>query len=151
MDEMDADEPPAVRSASHWQGFHHSVVFSLVPHFSPCMLHPFLISMNDDQLHRLLRDSPAQLPLPGSFTREVWTRIEAEETTSVLAALPQACNALLGSLSRPVPAFATIAACMLLGGGFGWMMHREASDTRGELAYAESINPFLRTEREVSR
>jgi hypothetical protein len=31
------------------------------------------------------------------------------------------------------------------------MMHREASDTRGELAYAESINPFLRTEREVSR
>ncbi|MCB1279408.1 hypothetical protein [Prosthecobacter sp.] len=107
--------------------------------------------MNDDQLHRLLRDSPARITLPGSFTREVWARIEAEENPSVLAALSQAWTALLGALSRPAPAFATIAVCMLLGGGFGWMTHQGSPDARGELAYAESINPLLRTGREVSR
>jgi len=47
-------------------------------------------------------------------------------------------------LARPVPAFATIALCMLLGGGFGWLHHRETFHVRGELAYVESINPLLK-------
>lgn len=107
--------------------------------------------MNDDQLHRLLRDSPAQISLPSSFTREVWSRIEAEEANSLGAEFSRAWAALLGLLARPAPAFALVAVCMVLGGGFGWMTHRSEFQTRGELAYVESINPFLRMNPEVGR
>jgi len=102
--------------------------------------------MNDDQLHQLLRESPASITLPTSFTREVWARIEAGEAKapSLRKALSQAWRAWLGALARPVPAFATIALCMLLGGGFGWLHHRETFHVRGELAYVESINPLLK-------
>ena len=106
--------------------------------------------MNDDQLHQFLRESPAPVSLPASFNREVWARIEAEESTSLRAALSQFCHALLGALARPVPAFATIAVCMLVGGGFGWVQHREAFRTQGELAYVQSINPFLQMDHKVS-
>lgn len=100
--------------------------------------------MNDDQLHQLLRESPATISVPPSFTREVWARIEAEERASLGTALSQLWQAWLGTLARPVPAFATIAICMLLGGGFGWIKQSDAFPARGELAYVESINPFLR-------
>ena len=107
--------------------------------------------MNDDQLHQLLRESPASVSLPLSFTREVWARIETEELSppSLRTALAQVWHAWLGTLARPAPAFATIAICMLLGGGYGWIQHREAFRTQGELAYVQSINPFLRMEHEV--
>ena len=107
--------------------------------------------MNDDQLHLLLRDSPAQISVPVSFTRDVWSRIEAEEDTSLGMALSRAWRALLGSLARPAPAFALVVVCMVLGGGFGWMTHRSEFQTRGEFAYVESINPFLRLNPEVGR
>jgi hypothetical protein len=106
--------------------------------------------MNDDQLHLLLRESPAPVSLPASFNREVWARIEAAETTSFRTALSQAWHAWLSALARPAPAFATIAACMLLGGSFGWIQHRETFHRQGELAYVQSINPFLKMDHEVS-
>lgn len=99
--------------------------------------------MTDDQLHQLLRESPAPVSLPASFNREVWTRIKNAEAPSLRAALSQAWHAWLGALSRPAPAFATIAICMLLGGSFGWIKHRDTFQSPGELAYVESINPFL--------
>ncbi|MCX6848914.1 MAG: hypothetical protein NTY98_08330 [Verrucomicrobia bacterium] len=106
--------------------------------------------MNDDQLHQLLRESPAPVSLPSSFTREVWARIEAAEATSLRTALAQLWQALLGTLARPVPAFATIAICMLLGGGFGLIQQQDSLPVKGELAYVESINPFLQMDHAVS-
>jgi len=108
--------------------------------------------MNDDQLHQLLRKSPAPISLPNSFSREVWTRIETGEasTPSLRTALSQVWRAWLGTLARPAPAFATIALCMLLGGGFGWLQRHGSPPVRSELAYVESINPFLKMDHEVS-
>lgn len=106
--------------------------------------------MNDDQLHQLLRASPARTSLPGSFNREVWARIEAADAPSLRSALTQVWRSWLATLARPAPAFATVALCMLLGGGFGWIQQRGGSGTSGELAYAASINPFMQMEREVS-
>lgn len=106
--------------------------------------------MNDDQLHQLLRESPASISLPRSFTREVWARIEAAEAPSLRMALSQVWQAWLGTLARPAPAFATIAVCMLLGVVLGWAQQRETFQVQGELAYVESINPFLRMEHAVS-
>lgn len=107
--------------------------------------------MNDAQLHRLLRDSPAQISLPGSFTREVWSRIETAAASPLRASLFQTWYIMLRSLSQPAPALATIALCMLIGGGLSWVKYASEARTRGELAYTESINPFLRSDREVSQ
>jgi hypothetical protein len=65
--------------------------------------------MNDEELHRLLRQHPASLPLPSAFEREVWSRIEADEVRSVPSMLAELLRRLLTSLSRPAVAFATIA------------------------------------------
>ena len=106
--------------------------------------------MNDDQLHQLLRASPARVSLPGSFTREVWARIESAEAPSLGSALAQVWRSWIATLARPAPAFATVALCMLLGGGFGWASQRGDSGDEGELAYAASINPFLQMKHEVT-
>lgn len=107
--------------------------------------------MNDDQLHQLLRAAPARASLPSSFNREVWARIESEESPSLSGALSQLWQACLGMLSRPLAAFAVVAFCMLLGGGFGWASQRSASSAGSELAYAASINPFLQVKNEVAQ
>ena len=54
--------------------------------------------MNDEELHRLLRQHPARLPLPSAFEREVWSRIEADEVRSVPSILAELLRRLLTSL-----------------------------------------------------
>jgi hypothetical protein len=56
--------------------------------------------MNDEELHRLLRQHPASLPLPSAFEREVWSRIEADEVRSVPSILAELVRRLL-IISRP--------------------------------------------------
>lgn len=106
--------------------------------------------MNDDQLHQLLRASPARISLQASFNREVWARIESEESPALGGALTLLWRAWLAALARPAPAIATVALCMLLGGGFGWASQRGVSSAGSELAYAASINPFMQMKHEVT-
>lgn len=105
--------------------------------------------MNDDQLHQLLRGCPARISLPNSFNRKVWARIESSEPPSLSSAVAQVWRSWITTLARPAPAFATVALCMLLGGGFGWMSQNATSGDTSELAYVASINPFMRTKHEV--
>jgi hypothetical protein len=98
--------------------------------------------MNDDQLHRVLRQVPAQVKLPASFGREVWARIEAEASLSFRHCISRLTQSLFAMLARPLPAGLTIAAFIALGawlGGWGRAEHAAAA----EMAYVESIHPLL--------
>ncbi len=105
--------------------------------------------MNDDELHQLLRQHPARLPLPSAFEREVWSRIEADEGRSMFSLLGEFFQRLLTSLGRPAVAFATIAIFGIVGAGTAVVMLRAEDSERGELAYLETVNPLVRAHSEV--
>ena len=105
--------------------------------------------MNDDELHRLLRQHPASLSLPTAFEREVWSRIEADDVRSFSSILSELLSRVLTSLSRPAMAFATFVIFGAAGAATG-MARLESSDSkRGELAYLETVNPLVRAHSEV--
>ncbi|MDZ4405548.1 MAG: hypothetical protein U1A53_23000 [Prosthecobacter sp.] len=100
--------------------------------------------MNDDELHRVLRQTPAQIKLPDSFGREVWSRIEVEASLTFRACISRLAQSLFATLARPLPAALTIAASIALGallGGWGQVENAEAA----EMAYVESIHPLLQS------
>jgi len=99
--------------------------------------------MNDEQLHRFLRDHPAQVQLPGSFSREVWARIEAEESLTVASCIRRVANAVFPWLARPVPATLAIALSLVLGAWLGARSSGGAVREAGALDYVESIHPLL--------
>jgi hypothetical protein len=105
--------------------------------------------MNDEELHRLLRQHPASLPLPSAFEREVWSRIEADEVRSVPSILAELLKRLLTSLSRPAVAFATILLFGAVGAVSGVTMIKRTESRHGELAYLETVNPLVRSHSEV--
>lgn len=107
--------------------------------------------MNDEELHRLLRQHPAKLTLPTAFEREVWSRIEADEERSMTSLLADLVRRLLTSLARPAVAFATIMLFGAVGAGTGVVMLRQPDTTQGELAYLETVNPLVRAHSEVER
>jgi len=98
--------------------------------------------MNDDQLHHLLRQTPAQVKLPASFMREVWARIEAEASFTFRNCLSRLTQSLFAALARPVPASLTIAAFIALGAWLGGWGQAEQAEG-GEMVYVESIHPLL--------
>jgi hypothetical protein len=57
--------------------------------------------MNDDELHRLLRQHPARVPLAASFDREVWSRIEAESTRTLGSLVAELFERTLAHFARP--------------------------------------------------
>jgi D-lyxose ketol-isomerase len=103
--------------------------------------------MNDDQLQRLLREHPAQVPLTASFDREVWSRIEAESTRSFGSLFAE----LLTCFGRPRTAAMTIILFAVTGLGLGLQKHRQDMQERSILAYQQAINPLFRGEMEVGR
>lgn len=86
--------------------------------------------MNDDQLHQVLRRTPARVSVPDSFGREVWARIEAESSLTVAAWLRRLGDAFFGWLARPVPAFATVALFLVLGAVLGMQSHDQTATMR---------------------
>lgn len=103
--------------------------------------------MNDDQLHHLLRRTPAQVKLPSSFGREVWARIEAEASLTFRQCVSRLAQSLFATLARPLPASLTIAAFIALGawlGACGQVENAAAAET----AYVESIHPLLQSSME---
>lgn len=105
--------------------------------------------MNDEELHRLLRQHPAKLSLPTAFEREVWSRIEAHDQGSITSLLAELVRRMLTSLGRPAVAFATIALFGAAGAGTGVMVLKKAESEWGELAYLETVNPLVRAHSEV--
>ena len=105
--------------------------------------------MNDEELHRLLRQHPASLPLPAAFEREVWSRIEASEQLSMASLLGELVRRVLTSLGRPAVAFTTIALFAATGAGFGMVLLKNTEAERGELAYLKTVNPLVRPHSEV--
>jgi hypothetical protein len=105
--------------------------------------------MNDEELHRLLRQHPTKLSLPTAFEREVWSRIEADDQRSMASLLAELVRRMLTSLGRPAVAFATIAIFGAAGAGTGVAMLRQSETERGELAYLETVNPLVRPHSEV--
>ncbi len=105
--------------------------------------------MNDEELHRLLRQHPARLPLPSALEREVWSRIEADEVRSVPSILAELLRRLLTSLSRPAVAFATILLFGAVGAVSGVTLTKSTESRHGELAYLKTINPLVRPHSEV--
>lgn len=105
-------------------------------------------SMNDDELHRVLRQAPARVQLPNSFGREVWSRIEAEESLSFCTCIKRMCQSFFTVLARPGFALAAIASSMLLGLCLGLSTADESSN-EGEWSYVRSIHPLLQSHQEA--
>lgn len=103
--------------------------------------------MNDDELHRLLRQTPAQLNLPPSFEREVWARIEAEASFTFSNCISRLAQTLFAALARPLPASLTIAALIALGAWLGGLGQAEQPEG-DEMVYVESIHPLLQSSME---
>ncbi len=99
--------------------------------------------MNDDQIHRALRQAPARISLPGSFNREVWARIEAEASLTLASCLRDLGRVLFAWLARPVPATLTIALFLVIGAVLGEWGSVQPNAAANEMAYIESISPFL--------
>lgn len=98
--------------------------------------------MTDEELHHLLRQAPSALKPPASFNREVWARIEAEESRSFWACIGRPLQGFFSFLGRPLPAAAAIlfftTTGALLGAATHWKAHADA-----QRAYVQSINPLL--------
>lgn len=104
--------------------------------------------MNDEELHRLLRQHPFSLPLPSAFEREVWSRIEADDLRSLSSILAELLRRMLTPLSRPAMAFATILLFGAVGAMTGAAMVKSTQSSQGESAYLETVNPLVRAHSE---
>jgi hypothetical protein len=96
------------------------------------------IQMNDSDLDKLLRSAGKEEPLPASFKRSVWQRIESESVGRFR--LREWVEIVLFPLTKPVTAAATVLAMTLLGLGLGAKGFSDSENLKA--AYVESVSPF---------
>jgi hypothetical protein len=94
--------------------------------------------MKDDDLDNLLRRVGDEMPLPESFNRRVWLRIESD--ASVKPTLLAWLEKHLSLLTKPYPAAAAITAMIILGMGIGSGTAPQGQDLKSR--YVESVSPF---------
>lgn len=102
--------------------------------------------MKDNELDQLLKASVAPVTVPATFQREVWARIEAEESMTFGFHLKRMLMGFLDLFAVPKVAFATSSALILAGAFLG--IESARNDQPGELHYIQSISPFAQTDRQ---
>jgi hypothetical protein len=98
--------------------------------------------MNEDEMHKLIRQCSPPPQFPASFQRDVWQRIAVEEQKSLCGWLSRLISEALVGIARPANAVATVVAMFLIGatlGGLSWP--RPITEAELKAAYAVSINP----------
>lgn len=103
--------------------------------------------MNDDELHKLIRQTHPKPEFPSSFQRDVWARIAVVEQPSWMTLWRQSCESLFGWIAQPVPAFALVLLTLLVGAGLGQLTTTSNESFALRTAYAESINPVAAAHR----
>ena len=99
--------------------------------------------MKDNELDQLLRASVTTAFVPATFQREVWARIEAEESMTFGFHLKRLMNGFWDLFAIPKIAVATCSAMILAGTMLGIKSAR--TELPGELSYIQSISPFAQS------
>lgn len=99
----------------------------------------------DPALRKLLRDTPADVPLPARFNAEVWRRIaERQAAPSWLGRIAAWADGLM-LLRHPIAVPAAIAVALLVGGLWGAQDGRQsygAMLAASREAYVRSVDPL---------
>lgn len=94
--------------------------------------------MNDSEIDKLLRSAGREEPLPASFKRSVWQRIESESAGGFR--FGEWLEVVLFPLTKPVAAATAVLAMTILGLGLG---AKNSSDPENmKAAYVQSVSPF---------
>lgn len=101
--------------------------------------------MNDSELDQLLKAAGTPAMPPADFQREVWFRIEAEESDGWKTRMNRILERMLGCFALPSVAVATCSVMVVVGIWFG--MKSGDAKPNGEFAYVQSISPFAQSYR----
>jgi hypothetical protein len=99
-------------------------------------------SMNDDELHSLIRQTQPKPEFPASFQREVWARITVAEQQSWGARWHRLSQNVFLWMARPAPAVALVTTMLILGAALGSLTAPDRDASALRTAYAASINPL---------
>lgn len=104
---------------------------------------------DDGDFDELLRSAKVEVPLPGAFQYEVWRRIAVAQESTLRARLARMLEPMLGLLSRPLAASASMVLMIFAGLWLGSLGDHPSRDAK--LAYIESVSPFAQSHRGGSR
>ena len=94
--------------------------------------------MNNLELDKFLRSAGNEEPLPRSFKRSVWQRIESESAGTFR--FSEWIATALFPLTKPVAAATAVLAMTVLGLGLG--AKGSSGSENLKTAYVQSVNPF---------
>lgn len=100
-------------------------------------------AMKDNELDQLLRASVTPAGVPATFQRDVWARIEAEESMTFGFHLKRLMNGFWDLFAVPKIAVATCSAMILAGTMLG--IESVLTELPGEHYYIQSISPFAQS------